>query len=71
MVVGVSVKGDEVCGEGNVAELLRILLPKGMEVGGDTDGSLDSVEVSEGWGLLEGVYVIVFVNVSVALLIFA
>ena len=54
-----AVKGNAVCGEENAAELLPILLLECMAVDGDTDGCLDGVEVSEGWGLLEVVYIIV------------
>ena len=62
-VVGVAAKGDAICGEENVTELLLVLLLEYMAVGGDSDG----VEVSEGWGLLEG-YLILIV---IVLLIFA
>jgi hypothetical protein len=66
-VVGVAIKGDVICGEENAAELLL----EDMAVGRDIDSWPDGVEVSEGWGLLEGVYLIVIVIVLVTLLIFA
>ena len=62
-VVGVAAKGDAICGEKNAAELLL----EDMAVGRDIDSWPDGVEVSEGWGLLEG-YLIVIV---IVLLIFA